>query len=150
MGSPQILICGESGGIERFQLAKRVLCASIAEHECVCSQPTGLTRSNPLMITRKSPSSPRWAFVFYTLYHTVFTFPASTSYILHQISECGSFTISHCHASMCTDYLFYLNSPKLPLGFFQLYWYKYQNILSFSCSCHNFSLPLPHYLKYKM
>ena len=32
-GPPQILICGESGGIERFQLAKRVLCASIAERE---------------------------------------------------------------------------------------------------------------------
>ena len=27
------MIFGESGGIERFQLAKRVLCASIAERE---------------------------------------------------------------------------------------------------------------------
>ena len=32
-GPRKFLICGESGGIERFQLAKRVLCASIAERE---------------------------------------------------------------------------------------------------------------------
>ena len=32
-GPRKFLICGESGGIERFQLAERVLCASIAERE---------------------------------------------------------------------------------------------------------------------
>ena len=32
-GPRKFLICGESGGIERFQLAKRVLYASIAERE---------------------------------------------------------------------------------------------------------------------
>ena len=32
-GLPKIFDFGESGGIERFQLAKRVLCASIAERE---------------------------------------------------------------------------------------------------------------------
>ena len=38
-GPRKFAICGESGGIERFQLAKRVLCASIAEREresCLC------------------------------------------------------------------------------------------------------------------
>ena len=34
MGSPKIFDFGESGGIERFQLAERVPCASIAEREC--------------------------------------------------------------------------------------------------------------------
>ena len=33
-GPRKSLIFGESGGIERFQLAKRVLCASIAERDC--------------------------------------------------------------------------------------------------------------------
>ena len=32
-GPRKFAICGESGGIERFQLAQRVLCASIAERE---------------------------------------------------------------------------------------------------------------------
>ena len=32
-GPRKSLIFGESGGIERFQIAKRVLCASIAERE---------------------------------------------------------------------------------------------------------------------
>ena len=34
-GPRKFLICGESGGIERFQLAKRVLCASIAARDKV-------------------------------------------------------------------------------------------------------------------
>ena len=34
-GPRKFLICGESGGIERFQLAERVLCASIAERDKV-------------------------------------------------------------------------------------------------------------------
>ena len=32
-GPRKFAICGESGGIESFQLAQRVLCASIAERE---------------------------------------------------------------------------------------------------------------------